>query len=211
MKGVVFDLDGTIIDSLYVWDILAEEYLRNNNIEYDLAIKEEIKDMNLQESSSYIVDKYRLDKSGEEVLMEIKQTLRRYYEEVFEPKEFVLDYIKNLANKGVVMTLASSLEYDLAIMVLDRLEIKKYFKFIITEDLINLSKRSSDFYKYIEDKMKIKAEDIYVFEDSLYSIRSAKKAGFKIVGVLDKYNEEEAKSIKEIADRTINSFREMEC
>ncbi len=211
MKGVVFDLDGTIIDSLYVWDILAEEYLRNNNIEYDLTIKEEIKYMNLQESSSYIVDKYRLDKSGEEVLMEIKQTLRKYYEEVFEPKEFVLDYIENLANKDIVMTLASSLEYDLAIMVLDRLEIKKYFDFIITEDLINLSKRSSDFYKYIEDKMKIKAEDIYVFEDSLYSIKSAKKAGFKVVGVLDKYNEEEAKSIIEIADRTINSFKEMEC
>lgn len=210
MKNLIFDLDGTIIDSLYIWEQLAYEYIKGLGYKVDRDISREIETMNLEEASRYLREKFSLNKTEEEIRDELKDLIKKYYEEKFQAKEGLIDFVKKSYRAGYNLVVGTTIEEDLAGIILKRLGIDRYFKRIFTEENLKLSKRDSLYYEKILEFMDFKPEDSILFEDSLYALESAKKVGLKLVLIRDTYHEKDFARASSLADLVIENFTDLE-
>ena len=210
MKGVIFDFDGTLIDSLYIWEILAYDYLKGLGIDVYQDVYKDLDGMNIYESSAYIHDKYKLDRSERQITEDFVGIIEDYYKNKFELKPGVRNFIEKLYRKGIKMCIGSVSNKELIKPCLERLEVDHYFQFIQTEETAKISKRSPKFYIEMSRKLGLFVDEVIVFEDALYSIKSAKIAGFKIVAVEDEHNRDDRKEIEALADVYVKTFDDLE-
>ncbi len=209
MEAAIFDIDGTIIDSLYIWDVLASEYLRSLGQSPGEDLSKEIGEMNLIESSLHIKEKFGLEKSSQEIKKELEDLIGFYYKEKFQAKPGALAYIRDLYRSGVDLFIGTTIPGNLGKLVLKRLGIYRCFKEIFTEESLGVSKRQVGFYNKIMEKIGKDRTRTYVFEDSYYAIRSAREAGLKIVLVKDLYNQGDFKKMEGLVDLEIENFTEI--
>lgn len=210
MEGVIFDLDGTLIDSMYIWETLAYDYLTPLGYKVSRDIYLELRNMSLTESSEYLRKKYNVDKTGVEIEQGMKNLLYDCYENVFELRLGVMDLLDDLKSRGVDICIATVTDEKLVRPLLKRLNISDYFEFIQTERNSNISKTEPRFYDFALEKLGKSKEDVWVFEDALYAIKSAKKAGFKVLGIRDESNKDQLDEIKAISDIYIENFSDLE-
>lgn len=210
MEGAIFDLDGTLIDSMYVWDRLAYDYLVGLGYSPAKDIYKELRDMDLEESSTYLRDSYAISKSPKEIEDGMKDLIGYYYREVFELKPGVRNFLESLKSREVAMCIGTTTSEELVLPLVERLGIGDYFDFIQTEDKLGIRKTSGDFYGLALERMGSEKEATWVFEDALYAIRSAKEEGFRLVGVRDRSNEDILESIRLYSDIYIEDFNQLE-
>lgn len=205
---IIFDFDGTLVDSMKYWDSLAEDYLKSLGITRNLeTLKKEIQTMTLSQSANYFKEKFKIKDSIQKIYGDMVQIINNHYIYDIALKEGVSEYLKKLYKKNVKMCIASSSEKILIEKAIQRLEVEKYFEFIITCGEIGFGKDKPNIYKACADKFKAKYRDIAVYEDSLFALETAKKAGFFTVGVKDIWQEKDFDQIKKISDEIISDFK----
>lgn len=206
IKGAIFDLDGTLIDSMPMWHNFVGVYLEKYGLEPDEYLRKNAKDMSFFQSSDYIRQHYDIEKSTEEIALDMSETAATAYAETIAIKHGVKPFLFALRCKGVRMCIATASPREWAQAALKRLNIDHYFSVILSCYDLNTSKSEPMIYDRAFDILGTDRETTYVFEDSVSCIRTAKEAGYKVIGVKDEMSAPDEEQIKKLSDIYIKDF-----
>ncbi|MDO5015081.1 MAG: HAD family phosphatase [Clostridia bacterium] len=208
-QGIIFDMDGTLLDSMHVWINLADDMLKKLGI----TPKEQIYDiasvMSLKEAAEYFIDLYNIPKSVDEVLDMIHKHIEDFYFNKVQTKENAKEVLTYFSEKGVPMSVATLTNKHYTVGALKHCEIFDFFHPILTCGEIGHYKTEPNIFYECAKIMKTEPENTFVIEDSLYAIKTAKKYGFITVGIADKNAEKDREKIKKEADFFIENLTEL--
>ena len=210
IKGAIFDVDGTLLDSMFIWKDVGIRYVRSRGIESEANLSEVLFPMILEEGAAYVMRRYGLKESIEQIVQGILDMVRDFYYYEAQLKDGAKDFLQAMDEKGIPMVVATSSERDQIEHAFKRLEILHYFKRIFTCTEVGVGKRKPVVYKEAEKFLGIEAKEIYVFEDVIHAIRTAKTAGFQTVGLYDSSSEAVQKEIKETADIYLGNLKDFQ-
>ena len=214
MKKLIFDVDGTILDSMHIWIEPQNRLFSKYGFTLEDLKKEEkgkIEALSVEAMCQYIVDEIAKDMTFDQVRQYFEDVIYDAYKDNLMPKPGNLEILKKLKNLGFSMSVASSTPYTYLEMALKRLGIYDYFDFFATPELLDMKKSDPAFWQYSIKKHGAKPSDCVLFDDALYAIKAAKKEGIMTVGLEDfPWNEKEWEYIKEKADLTLNTIADMD-
>ena len=202
-------MDGTLIDSMRVWDTLAVEYLRRRGISPGDGLVGILSRMTMDEAVAYLKHEYRLTESTEEVLAGIEETVDTLYESV-ELKEGILPLLLTLRRAGVRMAVATLTDRSRVERVLGRLGILGLFDAVLTCADVGEGKTSPRIYEAALAHLGTEKTATPVFEDAFYALRTAHAAGFPTVAVYDDTPECHFESAAKISFLSVRDYRELE-
>lgn len=182
MNYSIFDVDGTILDSMEVWNTLASQYVQSLGMAPEKNLDEIVSDMSLEQSAIYLKNHYKINKQEERIISEILNFISDFYEYEVKLMPGFKEFISHYDSMNVIGT---SCDEELVKIALNRLGVLNYFEDIITCSKVNKSKDDPDFYLACAQVLKQRPEDIVVFEDADYCIDVARKVGFKVIKIKD--------------------------
>lgn len=182
MNYSIFDVDGTILDSMEVWNTLASQYVQSLGMVPDKNLDEIVSDMSLEQSATYLKNHYKINKQEERIISEVLNFISDFYEYEVNLMPGFKEFISHYDSINVIGT---SCDEELVKIALNRLAVLNYFEDIITCSKVNKSKNDPDFYLACAQVLKQRPEDIVVFEDADYCIDVARKVGFKVIKIKD--------------------------
>lgn len=208
IKGAIFDVDGTILDTMPMWDGVGELYLKKKGIEAQPDLSEALFKMTVTEGASYMKETYKLEESVKEIIDGTMEVARVFYEEEAPLKAGVRETLQILEENHVEMAVATASDIGCIKKAFERLGISKYFKHMVSCEEFGVGKEDPIvFYKTVE-LLGTPIEDTYVFEDALHAIETAKKVGFGTVGIYDDSSKKQWEQIQKTADISVNSLEE---
>lgn len=182
MNYSIFDVDGTILDSMEVWNTLASQYVQSLGMVPDKNLDEIVSDMSLEQSATYLKNHYKINKQEERIISEVLNFISDFYEYEVNLMPGFKEFVSHYDSINVIGT---SCDEELVKIALNRLAVLNYFEDIITCSKVNKSKNDPDFYLACAQVLKQRPEDIVVFEDADYCIDVARKVGFKVIKIKD--------------------------
>ena len=208
-KFAIFDLDGTLVDSMSYWSQLAEEYLHSRGVEQvPNHILEAIKPMTMEESADLFRRTFGLDITSSHMVAEMDHMMHHPYRNVIPLKEGVAAYLEGLHQAGTTMCVASATAEPLVELCLSRLGVRHYFQFLLSCETVGVGKTQPDIYLQAAQRMGCTPAETAVYEDAVYAAATAKNAGFYIVGVYDQDASAHWEELQSLSDETIPSFEE---
>ena len=206
IKGVIFDVDGVLLNSMPIWENLGELYLNSLGMEAEMGLGETLFTMSLEEGADYLISRYGLKKTREEIIEDLTREVRDFYAEKVPLKEGVRQYLFELNEKKIPMVIATSGDRKNAESALKRLKVFNYFQAVFTCSEIGSGKNQPDIYLAAALQLDTEPSDTWVFEDAYHAIRTAKSAGFKTVAVYDSSNDKDLAQIWTTADLYLPDF-----
>ena len=200
LKACIFDLDGTLLDSMHVWDNLGANYLKSLNIIPPEDIREILKPMSILQATQYLRKEFGITYTDDEIITQLTHILEQAYFYNIKLKAGVIEFLEKLKTQGVKMCIATATEKYLVEAAVKRLKIFDYFEFITTCTCVGTGKDNPIIYQKSLKKLGAKLDEAIVFEDALYAIETAKKAGFTVVGIYDPSAGSDSEKIKKICD-----------
>ena len=189
IKGVIFDVDGVLLNSMPVWENLGELYLDHLGIEAEKNLGETLFEMSLEEAADYLISHYNLEKTVEEVVQGLNKEVEDYYAKRVPLKEGVRQYLEEFRERKIPMVIATTGDRKNA----EAAE-------------IGSGKDQPDIYFAALLQLDTEPEQTWVFEDTYQALRTAKHAGFKTVAVYDKANDKNLAQIWNTADIYLPEF-----
>ena len=200
MTAAIFDMDGTLVDSMKIWSSAGDRYLKNQGITADSDLGKVLFAMTMEEGAEYMIAQYELDKSRADVIAGINKIVYDFYAGEAELKEGVYEALCVLERAGIPMAVATSTDRELTEKALSRTGIDKFFRGIFTCSEVGLSKNHPDIYIAACELLGTERETTWVFEDGLYGLVTAKAAGFKTAGIYDEVSRADREELKARAD-----------
>ena len=207
LTGAIFDFDGTLLDSMFIWDTIGEDYLRTLGKEPHEDLKETFMTLTLEEAAEYYREHYKVTLSVTEIVDSINAMVERIYRTKVTLKPGVTDYLRLLKESGVKMCIATVTDRYLVEDTLERLGILHYFCGIFTCAEVGYGKDKPIIYQKALEHLGTAKEETFVFEDSLFALETAKADGFPTIGVYD-VHESRQEEMKRLADCYVRSFEE---
>ena len=202
----IFDMDGTLLDSMIFWKNLASEYLCSNGVKTIPGdILERIKTMTMSESAALFKQIFDLPGDPE---AEMNAMMDAHYRNDIPQKPGVGEYLYRLHSRGVRMCVASATAEHLMESCLTRLGIRDCFEFLLSCETVGAGKRSPLVYNACAERLGAVPRDIAVYEDALYAMQTAKEAGYYVVGVYDDSAAGNWQTIETLADEIILNWEE---
>ena len=191
IQAAIFDMDGTLVDSLMLWDVLHDAYEQAYPDKVGTVISEEddrlMRVLPLTESMAMLHHHYGLGSSAEELLELTQRVFLDFYSNRVQLKEGVREFLDALQSRGVRMCLASATPLPLVNAALDHCGIRRYFEQILSCGELGKGKDVPDIYQKAKRAMG-DMPHTWVFEDAFVAVSTATKAGFPTVAVYDRYN-----------------------
>ena len=205
IKGAIFDLDGTLLDSMFIWDTIGEEYLRSLGKEPHEDLKETFMTLTLEEAAEYYREHYGVTLSVKEIVDGVNAMVEQTYRTKVTLKPGIAEYLAWLKENGVRMCVATVTDRYLVEETLERLGVRHYFSEIFTCAEVGFGKDKPVIYQKALEHLGTEKSDTYVFEDLPFALNTAKTDGFPTVGVYDRH-EAHQDELKELADYYIFDF-----
>ena len=180
-KGIIFDLDGTLVDSLYFWNHIGSTYLKYKGI-LDDKIDSETNNMTIEEAASYIKNKYNIEESVSYIRMQINCMIEEQYFHKLNLNEGVIEFVEYFYAHNYKLIIATDTPKPLAIAILKRFGISEYFIDVITTIKVKASKDKPNIYDYCCLRMQLGKEDVVVYEDDNMAIKTLMDANYDVVG-----------------------------
>ena len=201
MKYGIFDMDGTLVDSMGVWNRASEEYLISCGVEKpDREILDRAVPMTMPETAGYLIRQFGLDSTPERVMEEINGVMERHYRTDIPLKPGAKEVLERLRAAGVSMCVASSTSPRLIDACLRRLGVRDCFQFLLSAEEVGAGKDKPDIYLEAARRLGSAPENTVVFEDVIFAARTAKAAGFTVAAVYDDSSRDSQESLRETAD-----------
>lgn len=209
INAVIFDLDGTLVDSMWMWKNIDIEYLKRFQIELPNDLQDCIEGMSFSETASYFKKRFSLPDSIETIKADWNRMSWRKYETEVSLKQGAKRFLEFLQQKGISMGISTSNSREVVEMVTNVLEIKDFFHTIVTSCEVNAGKPAPDVYLKAAQLLQVKPEHCLVFEDIPNGIRAGKNAGMRVCAVEDEYSLAAVKEKKRLADYYITDYNDI--
>ena len=208
-KGAIFDLDGTLLDSMDIWreidtDFLAKRGLKASN-DYIAAITP----LGFHKAAEYTIKRFGLNETPDAIMNEWTAMSVDAYNSAILLKPYVKEYLASLKKQGIKLAVATASNESLYIPALKHNGIYHLFDAFTTVNEVSRGKGSPDIYLKAAEKIDLLPCDCAVFEDIYAGLKGAKDGGFLTVGVFDKYSDHEKESIMDLSDMYIHNFKEL--
>ncbi len=209
IKGAIFDLDGTILDSMFIWSEIGYKFLENKNIQVPAGTDEQFTQMSLMEAAEYYIKHFDNTATIEGIVADINSLVEGFYFNDVLKKPEVHEFLEFLKNRGVKMCVATATDKYMVEKALERNGLLHYFSEIYTCNGVGAGKNTSVIYDVALEHLGTPKEDTFVFEDALYAIETANKAGYNIVGIKDVSEKADPETIKSLCDYFIEDYKEI--
>lgn len=209
IKAAIFDLDGTLIDSMWVWEKIDIDYLSSKGKPISDNLKEEITHLSFQQTAEYFKKKFDLPDSIDEIMACWHSMAYEQYSKTIKLKVGAYEFIKKLKSLGIKIGLATSNSLPLLEAVLRNNNIYHLFDAITITDEVKKSKANPDIYLLTAKKLNVSPKDCMVFEDILIAAKGAKLAAMKVTGVFDKSAEHQKYDLLKICDYYIQDYTDL--
>lgn len=204
----IFDMDGTLINSMPYWHNLGKNYLISKGITPQSDLNQVIKDMTLKESAEYFQSYYHVNETVTNIMKQVNQMIAKYYECDIQLKNGVKEYLQYLKDRHVKMCIATTSSKELAELVCKRLKIFEFFTDIISSDQIGSGKDKPDIYEFCLKQLNAKKENTVVYEDAKYAIHTLVENHFNCIAVYDESQKKITEELKFKCVDYIQSFEE---
>lgn len=195
----IFDMDGTILDSMPMWSTIASDYLDSYDIPHDDDVNKLIEAYTLENAAKYFIE-LGLDKTIDDIIKDIYDFSFNKYKNEILAKPDMAELLKKLHETGETIILLSASPVQCAVAAFKRLNILEYFDKLFSCQDFETDKTVPETFINVAASLGFKPEDAIVYEDALYSIRSAKAAGCKTVAIYDDFARSEWDEILKTAD-----------
>ncbi|MDO5603105.1 MAG: HAD family phosphatase [Oscillospiraceae bacterium] len=206
VKGAVFDLDGTLLDSTRLWEKIDTAFLAARKIALPADYMQTVNSMEFSQAACYTIERFQLQETPQALMREWRRMAREAYAREVPLKPFAKEYLDALIQKGVQIGAATSSTEDLFIPALENNGVRGLFSAVVTTKEAGRDKSAPDVYLKTAERMGLKPPDCAVFEDTLQGLQSARAGGFVTVGVYDEASDHEREAIIKEADIYIRSF-----
>lgn len=209
IKAVIFDVDGTLIDSMWIWRQVDIEFLGKRGIPLPEKLQIEIEGMSYSETAIYFKARFDLPESLDEIKEEWRLMAEDYYKRHIKLKSGAKDFLKLLYEKEITIGIATSNSRELVDYMLTNHEIRQYFSSIRTSCEVDKGKPHPDVFLKVAEDMGIEPCHCLVFEDTVSGVMAAKSAGMKVFAMADEVSEESKDKLIEMTEGYIHSFDEV--
>ena len=199
IRGAIFDVDGTLLDSMFIWDTIGETYLRSIGYQPKENLNETFKNMSLHQAARYYQTEYGVTQSIDEIMDGVNAMLERYYRFEAPLKPGAAELLERLRQSGVRLCIATATDRHLVEAALNRCGVLSCFGEIFTCNEVGHGKDEPDIFEAALRFLGTEKSETVVFEDSLYAIRTAKETGFPVAAVYDSHEKEQDK-VRLLAD-----------
>lgn len=209
LKGAIFDVDGTLLDTMPIWTNAGVRYLESLEIKAEPGLREKLFKMTVDMAAGYMKERYDLPQNEEEICKGILRMVEDFYFYEADFKPGALELLENLKMAGIPMTIATSTNQYCIIAAFDRLGYTDYFDAILTCPELGTHKSEPDIFFAAAHAMGTEPEETWVFEDGLYAVKTANAAGFQTVGIFDEVSKADQNELKQLSDvyvQTLEGF-----
>ena len=208
-NGAVFDLDGTLLDSMWVWNEVDRLFLQSKNLPAHPDYIKTLGPMGFHRAAEYTRSYFGLDEPVEKILEEWYLLAKDAYDTRVQLKSGAAEYLEILKAHNVRIGAATSNHEDLFTGTLKRCGIYEYFDAFTTTSEVSRGKNFPDVYLLAAERIGGTADGSAVYEDIAAGLRGAKSGGFLTVGVKETTANEDQQEIRALADYYIEDFREL--
>ena len=209
LKGAIFDFDGTLFDSMFIWDTAGEVYLRSIGIEPREDLQKVLKPMSLLQSATYIREKYVIPLTIEEIMDGVNRTVEGFYFHTVQPKEGVITFLEQMKVQEIKMCVATATDRYQVEAALKRCGMESFFSEIFTCTDVGHGKDEPIIFQKAMDCLGTTKANTVVFEDAYHAAKTAKADGFITVAVYDSHETKQAE-LHSVSDCFIESFTQTE-
>lgn len=209
-KAVIFDMDGSLVDSMWIWPEVDRVYMERYGLVPPTDFHKAIEGMSYTETARYFVDTFpALHRTVDEVKMDWQEmTMELYATRVF-PKRGAMDFLDAMRARGVLLGIATSNDRRIAQAALDARDMTKYFSSVRTSCEVSAGKPAPDVYLKVAEDLHVRPEECLVFEDVPNGILAGKNAGMQVCAVDDDFSRPLEAEKKRLADYFIHDYYEI--
>lgn len=209
IKAAIFDYDGTVMESMGMWSQASSNYVRTVlGKEPAPGLDEMIKNTSLEEGAKIFREQYGAPGTDADIVQAVLATVTDQYRNTLQLKPDVLQVLEDLKAHGIKMCVATASAREMIEAGNDRLDLNQYFEKVFTCMEVGANKRRPDIYNEAAAYFGTSPEETLVFEDVLHASKTAAEAGYRLIGILDKYSESDKNSIKELSHLFLDSYDE---
>ena len=185
IEGAVFDLDGTLLDSSWVWEKVDEKFLGDRGFQVPDDYVDEISPLGAERAAVYTIERFGLNEDKNDIVREWIEMAKKEYATEVVCKPYAKEFLEELHKLNIKMAVATSSDRELFMKTLEREGILKYFQKIVTVDEVERGKGYPDIYEEAARRIKVNPHKCLVFEDILAGVTGASLGEFNVVAVFD--------------------------
>ena len=209
IEGAVFDLDGTLLDSSWVWEKVDEKFLGDRGFQVPDDYVDEISPLGAERAAVYTIERFGLNEDKDDIVREWIEMAKKEYATEVVCKPYAKEFLEELHKLNITMAVATSSDRELFMKTLEREGILKYFQKIVTVDEVERGKGYPDIYEEAARRIKVNPHKCLVFEDILAGVTGASLGEFNVVAVFDEKSKHNWEKIKSISKYSINDYKEL--
>ena len=209
IEGAVFDLDGTLLDSSWVWEKVDEKFLGDRGFQVPDDYVDEISPLGAERAAVYTIERFGLNEDKDDIVREWIEMAKKEYATEVVCKPYAKEFLEELQKLNIKMAVATSSDRELFMKTLEREGILKYFQKIVTVDEVERGKGYPDIYEEAARRIKVNPHKCLVFEDILAGVTGASLGEFNVAAVFDEKSKHNWEKIKSISKYSINDYKEL--
>lgn len=209
MKAAIFDMDGTVLDSMEQWRSLSVLFLEKRGIEVSNELREALRQMSGVMAAKLYLKRFGMKVNTQAIMDEYLTHMERCYMTEIGLKPGIRAYLERLHAQGIPCCIATATPQEMAVRALDRHGLTPFFRFVVGTREERRGKDDPVFFELTASRLGVTAAECTVFEDALYAMQGAKKAGCTVIGVEDGTNQADRAEMMRLCDRVISDYAQM--
>ena len=205
IQGIIFDFDGTLFDSMFIWDTAGEVYLRSIGKEPEADLQKVLKPLSLLQSAEYIRENYQIPLSVEEIMDGVNRTVEDFYFHTVAPKPGVIAFLEELHRRNIKMCIATATDRYQVEAALQRCGMRHFFSAMFTCTEVGSGKDRPEIFRKAMEHLQTDRNTTAVFEDAYHAAYTSKQDGFMVVGVYD-FHERKQQELLRLTDIYLSDY-----